>query len=179
MGMSQGVDLSSVQPNSELDAHKLIAEIVWKNQPLINRFVSVQRQQFELGDKDLIRNAVLPLPDMTVYYQNVQGLERMHYHIAPKFEAPPEKEPEPPAEVKAPEPPEPDGPPPDPKIDVPEPKVPEDEKPPEPDKPPEEEPFVPPEVPEPPEEEKQKGEPEFLSIEMMFGLAVEFFDGAD
>ena len=175
--ITEDVDATHVSPKSPQDVHKLATQIVRENQPLINRFVAVQRQQVELGEKDLHKNT-LPLKDLTVYYQNVGGLERMHYHIKPKFEEPPEA-PAQPSEVEAPSQPRSIELPETPKIETREPEVPE------PDKPPEFEEPKPPEPPEPPEEkwepeeeEKRRGEPEFLQIDIPCFLAVEFGDGA-
>ena len=105
LAITTDVDSSSIVPRPELDINALAKQIVRDNQPIINRFVAVQRQQVELGDKD-IHNNVLPLRDLTVYYQNVGGMERMHYIISPKVEAPPEKVAEPPALPETPRPPE-------------------------------------------------------------------------
>lgn len=196
--ITSDVDSASISPKPDQDIHALAAQIIRDNQPIINRFVAVQRQQVELGEKD-VHNNVLPLVGLTVYYQNVQGLERMHYHVTPQVEEPaaikvPEQE-----EVKPPEPPAPEEPPETPEIKTREPEVPEPAKPPEFEepKPPEEEKLPeeekppeyedpkpdelpePPEPPEPPEEEERKGAPEFLSVDMMVGLAVEFSDGDD
>ena len=151
--LSRDVDSTGVAPGSGQSAHALADRIVRQQQPVIDRFVAQQRQQIELGSKD-VHNAVLPLQGMDVYYSHVQGLERMHYHISPQAEAPepaPEalEEPVAPALLEVPE--------------VPEPEVPE--------------PTLLPSL----EEEPKKPEPEhpdFLTISMVFGLAVEFGDGA-
>jgi hypothetical protein len=191
LALSQDVHTAGVQPGSGQDAQSLASQIVRQNQPVINRFVAVQRQQVELGDKD-VHNAVLPLQGMDVYYQNVQGLERVHYHISPQAEAPqppPEQLEEPtapapptppePLEVPEPEVPEPPEPPEPPEFKEPElPELPEPPEVPEPPEPPEvEEPPIP-EPPEPPTEEHEKklDEPEFLEIDVPFGLSVEFGD---
>ena len=176
--ITAGVDGSNVSPKAQQDINALAKQIVRDNQPIINRFVAMQRQQIEIGEKD-IHNNVLPLKELTVYYQNVGGLERMRYHIAPKVDAPPEVPEPPPA---APEPPklqdeekqqeipdlrarEPEVPEPDKAPEFEEPKVPEEEKAPETKW-------------EPEEEEKRRGEPEFLQIDIPCFLAVEFGDGA-
>jgi hypothetical protein len=147
------------------DAHVLAEQIVRQHQPVINRFVAIQRQQIELGGKDIHR-ADLSLQGMDVYYSHVQGLERLHYHVNPVAEAPRPALPEVP-EPTIPAPPE-----------VPEPTVP---APPEPEPVPEPEPKPVPE-PEPPEEKKPEerpefGQPEFLTIDVPMGLAVVFEDG--
>ena len=144
MALSRDVDTAGVHPASGQNASELATKIVRENQPVINRFVAMQRQHVELGEK-AIHNSVLALQGMDVYYQNVQGLERMHYHISPQAEAP--EQPEQLEEAKLPVPPVQ-------------------------------------ELPEPPEEklpppEEKKTEPEFLTIDMMLGLAVEFGDRAD
>jgi hypothetical protein len=92
--LSRDIDMSKVAAGSG-DVRTLAEQIVRSQQTAINRFVAVQRQQIELGERD-VHNARLPLDDMEVYYTNVQGLERMHYHIRPKVPTPePELEPEP------------------------------------------------------------------------------------
>ena len=159
-----------------VDANVLAAKIVRDQQPIINRFIKVQRQQIEIGQRDVHR-AMLPLPGMDIYYQYVAGLERMHYHVNPEAEVLPEQ-PEQPAPIELPEihvealkPPELPEPP-----KVPEIKVPEIPEPPEPPEVPEAE------IPEPekPEEKKQEfGKPDFLEITIPYGLAVEFGDGAN
>lgn len=181
MPITTDVDGSNVAPPQ--DPQKLASEIIRQNQPVINRFVKVQRQEIEVGGLD-IHSSILPLKDMTVYYSYVQGMEKMHYHLAPQAEAPPEL-PTPSVEEEAPKPPPPGEPPevsrpvePEAKVPTPEgppaePEVelPPEEKPPEPEKPPEEE--------LPKEEEKEKKEaPEFLEIDMPCFLPVEFGDGA-
>ena len=111
--LSRDVDSTGVAPGSGQDAHTLADQIVRQQQPVINRFVAKQRQQIELGEKD-IHNAALPLDGMDVHYSFVPGLERMHYHISPQAEAPvPEaqaleelKVPTPPEVPEALEPPE-------------------------------------------------------------------------
>lgn len=182
IGITQDVDNTHVSPKSGQDAHTLAAQIVRENQPLINRFVAVQRQQVELAEKD-IHNSVLPLRDMTVYYQNVGGLERMHYHINPKVDEPPEVKPPEVEETKPPAPPEPAKPvePAEPPVvkEPPEPEIPEPDMPPELEEPklPEEE--KPPEEEIPEEEKPELTAPEFISVDIPCFLAVEFFDGAD
>jgi hypothetical protein len=116
--LSRSVSSAGVSPGSEQDANALAEQIVRQQQSAINKFVARQRQQIELGEKD-VHNARLPLDGMDVYYTHVQGLERMHYHIRPEAVAP---------------------------------------------------------KPEAPE--RKPTQPEFLTIEMPLGLAVEFFDGA-
>jgi hypothetical protein len=116
--LSRDVDTSRVADGSS-NAHTLAEQMIRSQQTAINRFVALQRQQIELGNKD-VHNARLPLDGMDVYYTQVQGLERMHYHVQPKA------------------------------VEV----APELEKP------------------------KEYGEPEFLTISIPGGLAVEFFDGA-
>jgi hypothetical protein len=181
MPITTAVDSSNVAPPQ--DANRLATEIIRQNQPVINRFVSVQRQQIEVGGLD-IHSSILPLRDMTVYYSYVQGMEKMHYHLAPQAEAaselpatqevpetPGPPTPEEPPEVSRPVAPEarvpaPEGPP-----VVPEEELPPEERPPEEEKPPKE---------ELPEEEKkeEKKEPEFLEIDIPCYLPVEFGDGA-
>lgn len=178
MPITTSVDGANVAPPA--DPQKLATEIIKQNQPVINRFVKVQRQEIELGGLD-VHSSILPLKDMTVYYSYVQGLEKMHYHLTPQAEAAPEVSqpqapelpgppaPEEPPEVskppeEAPEVPKPEGPP----------LVPEEEPPP-PEEPPKEE--KPEEKPEE-EEKKEKKEPEFLEVDMPCFLAVEFGDGA-
>jgi hypothetical protein len=166
MALSQSINATGVSPASGQDAGTLASQIVKENQPVINRFVAVQRQQVEIGGMD-IQRAVLPLQNMDVYYRNVHGLERMHYNISPQAEGP-----RPPPEVPAaPEPPPPAAPPdaPEiPKIELPEievraPEIPEIE------------------IPEAPKEEERKPQlesPEFLLIDIPCFLAIEFGDGA-
>ena len=178
--ISGDIDPIGVPPTSGQDVNKLANQIVRENQPVINRFVAMQRQQVELGEKDF-HSSVLPLKDLDVYYQNLLGIERLHYHITPKIE-----EPEPPAardqediELKAPpEVEEPETP----KIkepeEEPEPRVPEPDKVPEPEEKKPEEPEEPEEPKPPEEEEKKKEEPEFLEIDVPCLLAVVFGDGA-
>jgi hypothetical protein len=157
--LSRDIDTTGVPPGQ--DANALATQIVKEQQSVINRFVAKQRQQIEIGQRD-IHNAVLPLPQMDVYYQYVAPLERMHYHITPQAEEP----------VPQPEP-----------VELPEIKV-------EAPIAPLEVPIAPPEVPEvlepeipelvqPPEEEpeKKKESPDFLTVDIPFGLAVEFNDG--
>jgi hypothetical protein len=183
MSITTSVDASNVA--SPQDANKPATEIIRQNQPVINRFVSIQRQQIEIGGLD-IHSSILPLKDMSVYYSYVQGREKMHYHIAPQVEAAPEI-PQPEAlPEEAPKPPTPEEPPevsrpPDLEARVPTPEgspaepeveLPPEERPPEEEKPPKEE-----ELPE--EEKKEKKEaPEFLEIDMPCFLPVEFGDGA-
>ena len=172
MAVTQNVDLSGVPASATADATRLASEIVRQNQPVINRFVKVQRQEIETGGLD-VHSSVLPLKDMSVYYSYVQGLEKMHYHLTPQVEAPPEI-PQPEAPPEEPGPPAPGEPPETPALPQPPegpeaPKVPE-EKPPEEMKPPEEE--------KPEEEKKEGGKPDFLEIDIPIGLAVEFGDGA-
>jgi hypothetical protein len=165
MALSQSVNATGVDPASGQSPTTLASAIVKENQPVINRFVAVQRQQVEIGGMD-IQRAVLPLPGMDVYYRNVHGLERMHYNISPQAEGP-----RPPPEVpKAPEPPPPAAPPDAPVIELPEievraPEIPEIE------------------IPEAPKLEEEKEQPklespEFLLIDIPCFLAVEFGDGA-
>jgi hypothetical protein len=117
--LSRDVSSAGVSPDSGQDANTLAEQMVRQNQSVINRFVGQQRQQIELGEKDVHR-AVLSLPGMDVYYTHTQGLERMHYHLRPEAA-----------------------------------------------------------VPKPEAPEKQLGQPEFLTIEIPIGLAVEFGAGAD
>lgn len=173
MSVTTSIDGANVAPPQ--DPQKLATDIIRQNQPVINRFVAVQRQQIGVGGLD-VHSSILPLKDMTVYYSYVQGLEKMHYHLAPQAEAPPEV-PEPAAQADEYHPPVTQEPElsrpvePEPKVPEPEgpPAVPEVELPPE-EKPPKEE------LPE--EEKKEKGEPEFLEIDMPCYLAVQFGDGA-
>lgn len=176
--IDQAINSAGVSPKATQDIHALAKQIIRDNQPIINRFVSVQRQQVELGEKDIHSN-VLPLRDLTVYYQNVGGLERMHYHISPKVEEPPEKPAEPPAAPEPPKPPAVEEPPAPLDLRAPEPEVPKPAEPPEvpEDKVPEEK-WEPPEEEQPPEEEKRRGAPEFLEVDIPCFLAVEFGDGA-
>jgi hypothetical protein len=181
MPITTSVDSSNVAPPQ--DANRLATEIIRQNQPVINRFVSVQRQQIEIGGLD-IHSSILPLRDMTVYYSYVQGMEKMHYQLAPQAEAAPEI-PQPAAPEEEPKPPTPQEPPEVSRPVEPEARVPAPEGPlgaPEVELPPEE---MPPEPPEPPkeelpkeEEEKKKEAPEFLEIDMPCWLPVEFGDGA-
>jgi hypothetical protein len=94
--LSRNIDTSKVVAGSG-DAPALAEQIVRSQQVAINRFVALQRQQIELGNKD-VHNARLPLDGMDVYYSQVQGLERMHYHIRPEA-----RPPEPKLPVEAPE----------------------------------------------------------------------------
>lgn len=80
--LSRDVNDSGVQDPSR-DARVLAEQMVRQQQVAINRFVAVQRQQIEIGEKD-IHNAWLPLDGVDVYYMHVQGLERMHYHVRPE-----------------------------------------------------------------------------------------------
>ena len=107
MPITTSVDGANVPPPQ--DANKLATEIIRQNQPIINRFVAVQRQQIGIGGLD-VHSSILPLKDMTVYYSYVQGLEKMHYHLAPQAEAAPEV-PEPLAQPEEPKPPTPEEPP--------------------------------------------------------------------
>jgi hypothetical protein len=165
MALSQSVNATGVDPASGQDAGTLASQIVKENQPVINRFVAVQRQQVEIGGMD-VQRAVLPLPGMDVYYRNVHGLERMHYNISPQAEGP-----RPPPEIPAaPEPPAPPDTPEIPVVELPEievraPEIPEIEI---------------PEAPKPEEEERkpQLESPEFLLIDIPCFLAIEFGDGA-
>ncbi len=170
--LSQDVDVPvSVGPTQ--DPNKLAEQIVRQNQPVINKFIAQQRQQIQIGGQD-VRNAALPLEGMVLYYNYVQGLERLHYHISPEVEVPPLPKLEIP-EIEIPTPPQ-----------VSEPEVPEIPTPPEP--PTVEEPALPkpeplpefkePEVPEPEDVKPQRGQPDFLYVEMLLGLAVKFGDGA-
>jgi hypothetical protein len=145
---------------SDVNPRPLADQIVRQNQPVINRFVSIQRQQIEVGGLD-IHSSVLPLKDMSVYSSYVQGREKMHYHVTPQVEVlpePPQAQEEPPAPPTPPIPEEPPevSRPPDPEIKVPElespPTVPE-AKAPEEIRPPEEQPPEA-EAPKLPEEEK-------------------------
>jgi hypothetical protein len=115
--LSRDVDASRVASGSS-DAHMLAEQIIRSQQAAINKFVARQRQQIELGEKD-VHNARLPLDGVDVYYTHVQGLERLHYHVQPELAAVPEKP-----------------------------------------------------------EELAYGQPEFLTIPIPGGLAVEFSDGA-
>jgi hypothetical protein len=175
MPITTSVDGSNVAPPQ--DANKLATEIIRQNQPVINRFVKVQRQEIELGGLD-VHSSILPLKDMTVYYSYVQGLEKMHYHLTPQAEAAPELPTvqEEPGIPSAPTPEEPEvSRPPEEETKVPAPEgppiVPEEELPPE-EEPPKEE------LPEEEKKEEKKEEPEFLEIEMPCWLAVEFGDKA-
>lgn len=171
-----GAPLTSIQ-----DPNKLANQIVRENQPVINRFVAMQRQQVEVGEKDF-HSSVLPLKDMDVFYQNLLGVERLHYHITPKIEEtpPPAVQDQPDIELPAPQVEEPEPPEakepakePEPEVpEVPEAKEPEAEKPPEAEEPEQEEP------PKEEEEEKRKEEPEFLEIDVPCFLAVQFGAGA-
>lgn len=203
--ITRDVDSASISPKPETDVNALAKQIIRDNQPIINRFVAVQRQQVEVGEKD-VHNNVLPLKDLTVYYQNVQGLERMHYHVSPKVEEPAEVKIPEQAEAKPPTPPPPEEPleleqekrtpearapepvePPEVKEPEPpkeeklpefeEPKLPEEEKPPEVETPEEEEAKVPKEE-EPPEEEERKASPEFIQVDIACFLPVTFGDQA-
>jgi hypothetical protein len=172
--LSRDVDATSVHPSSGRNADILADEIIREHQPVINRFVAKQRQQIEISGRD-VHNAVLPLPDMDVHYSHVQGFERMHYHISPQAEA---LKPEPPLEeLKIPTPPE------MPELELPEipkfeiPEIPEEPERPEELEKPVEELVRELEKPKVPEEEAPRT-PDFLITEMMFGLAVEFGDGA-
>jgi len=127
--LSREVNAASVHPSSGQDANALADQMVRQQQAAINKFVARQRQQIELGEKD-VHYARLPLPGIDVHYTQVQGLERLHYHISPE------------AEARAP---------------LPEPEALEELK---------------------PEGPKQLGQPDFLTVEIPFGLAVEFGDGA-
>lgn len=179
--ISGDIDQVGVPPSSGQDPNKLANQIVRENQPVINRFVAMQRQQVEVGEKDF-HSSVLPLKDMDVFYQNIMGIERLHYHITPKIEEQPPpavsdqpdielevpkvEEPETP-EVKAPEKePEPEVP------EEPKAKEPEEVEPPKVDEPEEEEP------PKEEEEEKREEEPDFLEIDTPCFLAVQFGAGA-
>ena len=176
-----GAPLTSIQ-----DPNKLANQIVRENQPVINRFVAMQRQQVEVGEKDF-HSSVLPLKDMDVFYQNLLGVERLHYHITPKIEEPPppavQDQPDielPAPQVEEPEPPETKEPKKEPEPEVPETpkaKEPEEEEPPKVDEPEEEEPPEE-EPPKEEEEEKHKEEPEFLEIDVPCFLAVQFGAGA-
>ncbi len=176
--LSQDVDVPAVGPASGQDANKLAEQIVRQNQPVINRFIAQQRQQIQLGGQD-VRNAALPLDGMVLYYNYVQGLERMHYHISPEVEVTPllksetpEVEIPTPPTVEEPEAPEIPTPPEPPTVEEPElPELPE----PEPEPLPE---FKEPEVLEPEEVKPERGQPDFLYVEMLLGLAVKFGDGA-
>lgn len=185
IAISGDVDQVGVPPSSGQDPNKLANQIVRENQPVINRFVAMQRQQVEIGEKDF-HSSVLPLKDMDVFYQNLLGVERLHYHITPKIEEtpPPAVSDQPDIELKAPpeveEPKTPEVKEPE---KEPEPKAPEEPKAKEPEeeKPPEvEEPEEPPEKEkeEEEEEERRKEEPEFLEIDVPCFLAVQFGAGA-
>jgi hypothetical protein len=176
--ISGDIDQVGVPPSSGQDPNKLANQIVRENQPVINRFVAMQRQQVEIGEKDF-HSSILPLKDMDVFYQNILGIERLHYHITPKIEEPlPPVVPdqpdiqllEPPAveELEPPEAKEPEKEP-EPEVpEVPEAEEPEEEKLPEVEGPEWEAP------PEEEEEEPKKEEPEFLEIDTPCFLAVEF-----
>lgn len=84
--LSRTVDDSGVQDPSQ-SANVLAEQMVRQQQAAINKFVAIQRQQIELGDKD-VHNAFLALDGMDVYYTHVQGLERMYYDIRPEAVAP-------------------------------------------------------------------------------------------
>jgi outer membrane biosynthesis protein TonB len=179
--ISGDIDQVGVPPSSGQDPNKLANQIVRENQPVINRFVAMQRQQVEVGEKDF-HSSVLPLKDMDVFYQNLLGIERLHYHITPKIEEPtppavqdqPDIELPAPPEVKEPEEPKAKEPEKEPEPEAPEApkeKEPEEEKPPEAEEPEEEEP------PKEEEEEKKKEEPEFLEIDVPCFLAVQFGAG--
>jgi hypothetical protein len=138
--LSRDIDTSKV--GAGINAYALAEQMVRSQQTAINRFVAVQRQQIELGDKD-VHTARLPLDGVDVYYTHVQDLERLHYHVQPEAQPPLEAL----EELKVPIPPA----------------VPEAE------------------IPALPEEEKKKpepGQPDFLTLDIPMGLAVEFFDGA-
>lgn len=172
--IGQDINTAGVDPASGQNAHALAAQIVRQNQPVINKFVRVQRQAITVGGLD-VHSSVLPLQDMEVYYSYVQGLERMHYHVSPQAEAP-QPEPSPSEEPAKPIPPEV---PQFPEPKVPEPETPEIPEPPEVQEPELKEPELPEE--EKPEEEEKKeelGHPDFLGIDLVLGLAVEFGDGA-
>jgi len=174
IAVSQDVDSTGVAPNSGQDAHALAAQIVRQELPVIFRFIANQRQQIELSGRD-IRKATLPLPDLDVHYSYIQGLERMHFHVSPRAGPPtPPGEEFPLEEPRSPEVPEPPEVPEFELPKVPEAKVPEAEIP-EPEKPPEK-----PKEKEPEEVEEKKafGHPNFLTIDVPYGLAVEFGDGA-
>jgi hypothetical protein len=87
--LSRHVDTSGVAIGSG-DAVALAEQMIRSQQVAINRFVAQQRQQIELGEKD-VHNARLPLDGVDVYYTQVQGLERMHYHIQPEAVSPEER----------------------------------------------------------------------------------------
>jgi len=174
IAVSQDVNTAGVDPSSGQDAHSLASQIVRQQLPVIFRFIANQRQQIEISGRD-IRKATLPLEDMDVHYSYIQGLERMHFHVSPRAgpPTPPEEqllvgEPTLPEVPKPPEVTEPELPQ-VPEAKIPEAKIPELEKPPE--KPKEEE-------LEKEAEKKAFGHPNFLTIDVPYGLAVEFGDGA-
>jgi len=174
IAVSQDVNTAGVDPSSGQNAHALAQQIVRQQLPVIFRFVANQRQQIELSGRD-IRKATLPLEDLDVYYSYILGLERLHFHVSPRAEPPIPpgeqfllEEPTFPEVPKPPEVPEFELPQ-VPEAKIPEAKIPELEKPLE--KPKEEQ----------PEEEVEKkafGHPNFLTIDVPYGLAVEFGDGA-
>ena len=178
--ISGDIDQVGIPPSSGQDPNRLANQIIRENQPVINRFVAMQRQQVEVGEKDF-HSSVLPLKDLDVFYQNLLGVERLHYHVTPKIEEAP-----PPAlrdqediELPAPKVEEPETPEVKEPKKEPEPEVPETPKAKEPEEiePPKEEEPEPEEPPKEEEEEKKQEEPEFLEIDVPCFLAVQFGAG--